>query len=619
MPMPHRSWIVASLLVAALFSVARAADGEGERRQAELDARIAELIEELGSSDFPVREQAVRELVQIGLPAFDALQAAQSHRDLEIGLRAKYLVGSANVSWAKDDDPPEVKSVLKGYGQQSEEERKTRIQRLGLLDGRQGWTALCRLARYERDERLSKLAALAIITQEQQPAKAEIAEIAKSLQLGAGESHRQASLWLRTYARWLSEPETIVPEWSRLVHAEFELQADKERTSAEVVTALGRWHAQSLHKLGYATEVKEMVKRLAGLVTQNAAPSLLDHVEWLNHSQMWSLVVEAYDQNRAAFDESPKLLYQLAQAQKQMGDSSAENTASAARGLVSSPGEHVDMAGDLAKHGMFAWAEAEYRVVIDGSDIETNENVMARRMLAEMLHDQEKDLAAGEVIEPISAAMEKLATDQFGKPQPNRMRRMLEGMGYDPGSMMSRMHYFYAMDHLRAGDKDKAVARLNRGLKEDADDVDVLIALYRLPDPTAEQKAEARRLIREATDSSRNTIVESSQSLSQVQAMANPEQLEYYKRRAAMAHNQFAWLVANTEGDYEAAVASSHESLKLRPGESAYLDTLGASYFATGDVANAIKYQSEAVRKDPHNGQMKRQLERFKKEAEKRK
>jgi hypothetical protein len=65
-------------------------------------------------------------------------------------------------------------------------------------------------------------------------------------------------------------------------------------------------------------------------------------------------------------------------------------------------------------------------------------------------------------------------------------------------------------------------------------------------------------------------------------------------------------------------VAASHESLKLRPGESAYLDTLGCSYFAAGDLANAIKYQSEAVRKEPHSGQMQRQLARFKEAAEKR-
>src|SRR3954447_1138402 len=132
--------IAAVLVLSALLgAVTRAAEasGDAERRQAQLDARIAERIEQLGSPEFAVREKATRELIQIGLPAFDALQAAQFHRDLEIGLRAKYLVGSAQVAWSRDDDPPEVKAILKGYGQQREDERKTRISRLALLENRQ--------------------------------------------------------------------------------------------------------------------------------------------------------------------------------------------------------------------------------------------------------------------------------------------------------------------------------------------------------------------------------------------------------------------------------------------------------------------------------------------------
>src|SRR3712207_161835 len=56
--------------------------------------RIAKLIEQLGSDDFPVREKAQSELAQAGLEAYDALHQAQSHHDPEISLRARYLVRS---------------------------------------------------------------------------------------------------------------------------------------------------------------------------------------------------------------------------------------------------------------------------------------------------------------------------------------------------------------------------------------------------------------------------------------------------------------------------------------------------------------------------------------------
>lgn len=609
-----RLFAVAALLAVSLAATGRAAD-DAEKKQAELDARIAGLIEQLGSPDFPVREKATRELVQIGLPAFDALQAAQFHSDLEIGLRAKHLVSSAQVAWSRDDDPPEIKSILKDYGQQPEDERRVRIARLALVEGRGGWGALCRLARYERDEQLSKQAALAVITADA-PAAGEIAEVSKSLQLGAGDSRRQASQWLRAYARWLSEPESIMAEWSRLVNEEFDLLNEKDRTTAEVVTKLGRWHAQALQRLGHAEETKAVIKRLAG-IQERTPDGLTDHVAWLGHSEMWPLVVETWKQNEAQFQQSATLLYYVAEAQRKLGDEAeADRIAAQARGIKGIPADHRKIAIELGQRGLFAWAEAEYRVVIEGEELVSAESVQARRLLAEMLHDQQKDREAGEALEPISVALEKLNTDQFGKRQPNPMRLLLENVGFDPGSMMSRMHYFFAVDHLQKGETAKAVERLNKGVSEDPEDADVLIALYRLPDPTPEQKAETQRLIRTAADSSRNSIIEFTKGLTQIQGLPNAD-LEIYKRRVAMAHNQYAWLVANTEGDFEAAVASSHESLKLRPGEAAYLDTLGRCYYAAGDLPNAIKYQSEAIRKDPHSGQMRRQLALFKQEAEK--
>lgn len=605
------------LLVAPL--TAADSDAEIERKQAELDARITELIVQLGSAEFPIREKAMRELVQIGLPAFDALQQAQDHSDLEIGLRAKYLIGSAQVSWARDDDPPEVKSLLNGYGQLSKDEQKTRIERLGLLEGRQGWPALCRLARYESDERHSKQAALAIIARDEPPLLAEAAQAAKVLQLGAGESRRQASQWLRAYARWLNEPETIVSEWTRIVTAEFELIGEKERTSPEIITALGRWHVETLHRLGHAAETKAMIKRLVTVLKlPEASTGLLDHVAWLAHRELWSYVLEAFQENQARFEGSAALLYYAAEAQAKTGEPAATQTAAQAKAIKASASEHIDVATELARRGLFEWAEAEFRIVLETEDLVSAKNVVARRQLAEMLHDQQRDKQAGEAIEPIAVALQQMDVDPLGKKQPNPMRSMLENEGYSPGALLSRMHFFFAMDHLQRGEHEPALARLNKGIAEDSDDVDVLIALYRLPEQTEQRRAETRRLVRDATVSAQEQIDNYTKYLAQVQFQNNASDLERIKRAVASANNQFAWLVANTEGDYEAAVAASHESLKLRPGEAAYLDTLGCSYFAAGDLANAIKYQSEAIRKEPHSGQMRRQLARFKEAAEKR-
>src|SRR5262245_49776724 len=59
----------------------------------ELDAeRLAKLIAQLGSPSFEERDQATRELEEIGLPALEALRKAAKNTDLEMQRRAEELV-----------------------------------------------------------------------------------------------------------------------------------------------------------------------------------------------------------------------------------------------------------------------------------------------------------------------------------------------------------------------------------------------------------------------------------------------------------------------------------------------------------------------------------------------
>jgi hypothetical protein len=603
-----------AILLAVLAIAPAAWADQRERESAALDARIAGLIDQLGAVDFPTRERAMRELAQIGLPAFDALQEAQYHKDLEVGLRARYLIGSAQVAWSRDDDPPEVKTILKEYGTQVPTERATRIDRLGKLEDRKGWPALCRLARYEREERLAKQAALAIIAEERRPDE-EVAEAVKLLQAGAADSRRRASQWLRSYARWLNEPETSLAEWSRLVDEEFKLQGN-DQTSPEVIAELGRWHAANLHRLGHNDEARQTVERLASVLEKTPA-AVLDHVDWLGHQQMWPYVVAAAEKFQDLFDQDAMLLYRLAEAQRRLGNADSKETAARAFALNSDAPELRLRTGFLlSRWGMFDWCEKEYRALIT-DDLKDRWGLRARAALAEVLHDQLREREAGEVLAPIAAAIGDNEVDPFGKRQPNEVRRAIEEAGREPGAVLSRMHYFFALDHLSRQEYEKAGERLRQGAEEDSQDADVLIGLFRLPNQTAEQQKETQKLIQEATENFDEQISEYTRAMIQLQAQVPASEQTILRQQLAMANNQYAWLVANTEGDFEAAVAASHESLKLRPGEPAYLDTLGRCYYAAGDLKNAIKYQSEAVRKEPHSGQMARQLAFFKAELEK--
>ncbi len=90
-------------------------------------------------------------------------------------------------------------------------------------------------------------------------------------------------------------------------------------------------------------------------------------------------------------------------------------------------------------------------------------------------------------------------------------------------------------------------------------------------------------------------------------------------------YNQDAWLIGNTEGDFELAIQYSQNSIELLKNqpdelqfqEPGFLDTLAHCYAGKGDLENAVKYQAQAAELDPHTMQISRALEKFKAQLEK--
>jgi hypothetical protein len=134
--------------------------------------KIAQLIEQLGDSSPAARDRAQRQLEVIGAPAFDALMDAQSHSDLEVSLRAKYLVATIDIPWTRSEDPPAVQHLLAKYRTSDDAARHTTMKLLAALPGDEGLPALVRLVRYEKSALVSKLGALMIISPEY-PAEGE--------------------------------------------------------------------------------------------------------------------------------------------------------------------------------------------------------------------------------------------------------------------------------------------------------------------------------------------------------------------------------------------------------------------------------------------------------------
>jgi tetratricopeptide (TPR) repeat protein len=161
----------------------------------------------------------------------------------------------------------------------------------------------------------------------------------------------------------------------------------------------------------------------------------------------------------------------------------------------------------------------------------------------------------------------------------------------DPAGVRSRMLYFDARAAAAAGDPAAERRLLEESLAAYDKDVDTLIAVHRAAAGDEPRRAAIRPRIAKALAAIKDEIA------------AVPED--------ATGYNEYAWLVSNTEGDVAEATAYAQRALELSFDSAGYLDTLAHCHAAAGDLGNAIRTQSLAVRREPHNRMLRRNLERF--------
>lgn len=570
--------------------------------------RIATLIKQLGDKEFFVRQKAQEEIARLGFEAFDALNAATTNDDLEIASRAKYLLRLMRVEWTAESDPPEVKKYLRDYELEEQRSREARMQALAGLPNGQGIAALCRLVRFEKSLLLSKAAAVALLTG-QITADSPNAATIETVRKGLAGCTRPGAVWLLTWTRLGTEPDLLTTEWTKLIDAEQKLlrlrpgallstsatrSSNVAETSPEIVAGLTRFQVSRLKKLGKTNEAMAAIRRLVELERGNPE-TLAELLEWLIEQKAWKAVDDLAARFAPQFAMEPGLLYMLAKAYADQGRKEPSEEV-AARALALNPGKeqkqllyHLMAAQQLRQQGQFTWARREFEhVIAQGADAENDELRAATcAVFAEMLHDQSQDLDAGETLKKVVTDIDsgRIKDAELGDRKASEIR--------------SRMHYFFACHWKAKGDMVKQREELDKAVKAEPSDVDVLIACYRLPDQPPGHHAEIVALIQKAAEATRQEIAE------------DPDNPSPY--------NQFAWLIGNTEGDFDEALRYSQKSLELRPDEGGFFDTMAHVYFAKGDFENAVKQQTKAAEFEPHSGLIQRQLEFFRKKLEEKK
>jgi tetratricopeptide (TPR) repeat protein len=446
----NHALISGAVLASALFvgtaclNLAQGADPADAKDQAALDARIATLIENLGAEDFAVREKAQADLSALGLAGFDALHTAQNHNDPEVALRARYLVRSMSVRWFQESDSPEVVLILKGYGDLAEPERKNRMDRLATLNKGAGIPALCRLSRFETTETLAKYAALKVLAQPLTTDPALQKQLRETITSVVGSSKRPTAVWMRLYAKTLGDPASVLAEWDAATKEEAEVHAKHiNQSDRDIVRDLYRFQVQLLKDLKRDKEAVAVIRRTFELL-DGTVEQVTELTDWLMEQQAWEVVLELSEKSKEIFQANPRLMYRLAETHLKLNQpEKAKELAEAALALKpENSEEHITTGYFLQEErGLIDWAEREYREVIKNAPAGSVPDFRARFRLAELLHDQARELPAAEALQPVCDLMAK---DEAAKQTCARAQR-------DPAGVISRMNYFFAMHFHETG------------------------------------------------------------------------------------------------------------------------------------------------------------------------
>lgn len=570
---------------------------------AAVDADIAALVDRLGDVRPAVREQATEQLAELGPAAADELlRAAESSDDLERALRARWLIDRLPLTLATD--PPDVTAILERFPKLDVTERIRRMHVLVRLEDVAGMEPLARVARLERSPAVAEIAA-ALLAREWAPDDPLWPPVAAGIVAGLGESRRPPAAFLEALvagSRAATDDErrraadaaaaalaAIDGSHSGSPRAMPDLGDPDEAVvdAADAVRILRRSLILMRLAAGQRDEARAEAARLFDSTRDGDEPDLVAaDMAWLADHDLPQAVDLLADRLAGSQAPRPLVAYAAAVARRRLGDEAgAEALVSRARAALdaddSPTSSRLQTAIILARWGAVDWSLEEHAAI--QADAETSAGMLAlsATIAAEVLNEQDRCAeAAGMLRALLEGPLRREGIDQA-----------LMQVARDPAGVRSRMLYFDARAAAAAGDPAGERRLLDESLAAYEKDVDTLIAVYRVAAGDDERRAAIRPRIAKALAAIKDEIA------------AVPDD--------ATGYNEYAWLVSNTEGDVAEATAFAKRALEISFDSAGYLDTLAHCHAAAGDLANAIRTQSLAVRREPHNRMLRRNLDRF--------
>jgi tetratricopeptide (TPR) repeat protein len=602
-----------------------------------LQKQIANLIEQLGDENFQTRRAAELALVRIGLPAFEQLRQAMNHPNVQIEVAARYLVRSQSVTWWLDTDPLSVRQVLQDYNEMKNEDRETAMQELATEKTDDAMLALCRITRYESSEKLSKCAALYLMETLVDRLKSEEAEkLTPPIREAMGDSQRPAAVWAETLVDTIDEGSPSAERWRLVAKLEYMLLEKTPRdTSRALVMRLHRVIAALFIKHSERQLALDIVRPCLDLV-ENKAMQVRNAAIWAIDSGLPELVSELSERHAELFAAEPLLGFLKAEGYLAAGDADqAQASAEAAsNSVVKSLGEQnvisrediaaiqrSEIAEALRQRGMYKWAQTEYEKALRPASnppgrgspgresgretygLRSTTEMRVRVALSELLAEGEEYAPAAQVLGDYLAKVQDNPID--------RDRLEKSGSGNDAQNdyafLMGNFNYYSGKAAFINRELSAANSFYMQALQHYPENPDILIAMKDTCQPGVNDQ------FYKTTLSER--IAEYHESIATLEReVINSDRIMRKNKEYELAGecNQLAWLLANTNERPNEAVKLSLRSLEVIPGYGIYQDTLARCYFAAGEIDKAIATQELAVKNEPFQRSMLRQLEEFK-------
>jgi len=516
------------------------------------NSQIRQWVQQLGNESFLVRQRAETHLIRLGIPAYSELQRVKQKHDVEVSRRAEYILSKIEQDLLDLEDR-EVAFWILNYMTAPNPAFKARIIWLFAdptsdFPKGEGLQTLCRLVRFEENPALRL-------------------ESVKTLIASPPALPTLRQKWYQYIRDNFHDPgdDTLFQTLAHYAKLWCEMDDSNEKTTPDFQSRVRQVSAETMR----------LLERPENTIQIGSGIDILLHYAVAELQASTGLTEDCNKTVASALATEPKPM-QTSEPIQQIGLTD---------GLPLN--EHFFAGQCLKQRFRLHWASAHFRRAMETDDLSLH--VVASREVIDIATNYFADYASA--IAYWDKHIEVLHSPDYKAK-------------YNP------------TEYLAQAQKQRAYCVAAKAAEEENWEKvrDCIMQTWSVPDATIEisdidMVILAYRLCKEQPGIGGEFRHHLEQVLTQLWRSISGD---YDQSPPEIIYNTAAWLLANTDGDYQSALTLVETALKTSPDDAMIMDTLAHVYFLGGNIEEAIRTQEQVVRLAPEAVIFRKALERFK-------